>query len=193
MLLELNIIKDTGAVFAEGGAAPLASLRLNDTLELSLAFTDRNKRVIELPANSLGTLELKRSDALTGNARLLKDGWTVTGTGAQRRYVLTLRVYSSALLADLIADAATAFRLQVQWSYGRNPYNCDGIPATIALGAIQPGEIPPPVPTVGYPVEWSREVWGETENVHTGTRWAGNVLQGGPIETVRISVAEYHA
>lgn len=193
MLLELNIIKDTGAVFLEGGAAASAALRLGDTLELSIAFTDRNKRIIELPDGSLGTLMLKRGDALTGLSRLTKDGWTVTGSGAQRRYVFTMRVYSGLLLADLTADPATAYSLQIEWRYGGKPYNCDVIPSTMQLGAIQPGDIPPPVPTAGFPVEWAREVWGETENVHTGTRYAGNILQGGPIETIRLSVAEYHA
>lgn len=193
MLLEFNIIKDTGRVFLTGGSVATAALRLGDTLELSLAFTDLAKNVIEMPAGTLGSLSLKRDDGLTGLSRLTKDGWAIKGTGTQRRYVFVMRVYSPALLADLVADANTSYKLQIEWRYGGKPYNCDLISTLVALSAIQPGDIPPPVPTAGYPVVWSREVWGETENVHTGTRWAGNILLGGPVQVIRVSCAEYHA
>lgn len=191
MKLNLLITKDTGAVTLEGGSVASAALRLADTLELSIAFLDNAGNVIELPSGALGTLMLKRKDFPLEVPRITKLGWTLSGTGAQRRYGFTLRVFSAALQQDLVTDPATAFVLALQWSIGGTPYNCDGVPTLVAMSYIQPGDVPPPVPTAGFPVEWAREVFGPAENVVTDTRWAGNLLLGGPLESIRLSMEDY--
>lgn len=192
MRLELHIYKDSGEVVLEGGAAASAALRLGDTLDLILSFLDNQKNVIQLPEGALGSLVLKKRDTPTGSARILKDGWIVTGSGSTRRYAFSMRVYSGLLLDDLLADIGQAFSLQIEWRIAGKPYNCAGIPTAVELSYIQPGDIPPPVPTAGFPVEWSREVFGPAEEVVSDTRWVGNILLGGPLETVRISCDTWH-
>jgi len=39
-------------------------------------------------------------------------------------------------------------------------------------------------------IEWAREVWGPTEALITGNRWAGYIHKGGALASVRVSVAE---
>ena len=191
MKLELHIIKDSGAVYLEGGASASAALRLADTLDLVVSFMDSQKNVIELPSGALGTLMLKRQGYPLEAPRILKDGWAVSGTGTGRRYTFSMRVFSAALQQDLVADASTAYVLQVEWRTGGKPYNCDNVPTLVALSYIQPGDVPPPVPTMGFPVEWAREVFGPAENVVSDTRWAGNLLLGGPLESIRLSMEDY--
>lgn len=191
MKLNLLITKDTGAVTLEGGSVASAALRLADTLELSIAFLDNAGNVIELPSGALGTLMLKRKDYPLENPRITKDGWTVSGSGAQRRYAFSMRVFSAAMQQDIVADASTPYALQIEWRTGGKPYNCDAIPTLVALSYIQPGDVPPPVPTMGFPVEWAREVFGPAENVVSDTRWAGNLLLGGPLESIRLSMEDY--
>lgn len=41
-------------------------------------------------------------------------------------------------------------------------------------------------------IEWSREVFADTEDVTSETRWAGNIDRGGLLESIRVSCLHPH-
>lgn len=194
MIVPATIVRSTGAVLAVGGAPLVFDGRLGDTVIISCAFQDDLGNIIALPEGATGRCILKPLNSFTSGPRWKVDNWTVTGTGTARRYVFRAVLDSDPLRNDLANNPSAAYALQIEYIENSEPFRTADIASTVSNSYFQSSDVVPPVP-IGGPdsVEYENEVWGLTERVADGTRWAGNLNRGGDIHNVRLSVLDYAA
>lgn len=193
MISNLQITRSSGAVVGVGNTVPSLKLRLGDTQELAFAFTDDAGNVIALPAGSTGRVLLKQDSAFLAKPVWEILSWTVTGEGNARRYRFTGTLDSEPLRQAMGGDTFGTFKLQLAYVANGLPQICDGITVTIENSYFQTTDTAPPLP-LGGPEAWQigGEVWAANERVISGERWAFNMLRSGTVESIRLSVDEYH-
>lgn len=192
MILEANISERTGVVTQVGGssfttAAP-AVLRFRDNVSLRLSFLNALREVMNLPNGAQGSLVLKLASDFQGAALLQRNLWGQSGSGNSRRYTFEFLVWSG-LLEDALVAGETEFVLQIQYVIAGKTYQAQPIPCTVEKTYIAAGEIPPPIPTVGYVRPWAREIFGPSEAVDDATRYVGHIDKGGVIKSLRLSMS----
>lgn len=177
----------------EGGAAFQLNLSLDSTFELRVAFLDEVGNVVPLPAGSTGRFILKPLERFQSGPRFTLASWTVTGSGALRRYQFSAVLDSAPLRTDFGNLAVKEYAAQVEYTIAGQRYKSQPIKALVENTYFQAADEPPDLPLGGpESIEFHAEIFPPGLPISTGTHYAGNINRGGDLFNVRLSVQEYH-